>query len=85
VLIAALRLVVGSDARGVRFWLGNLGGGSILGLALVWPLLDARANNGCTGVSDVYALTAFVTLFAVFLLGPRILGRCLLLHGSRHT
>jgi hypothetical protein len=77
VLLAApvMSLVVAAGLR--RFSLSTLGLGAMLGMALVWVALTWRADNGCTGVSDIYEATLVGTAIALFGFGPSTFARLL--------
>jgi hypothetical protein len=59
--------------RDGSFWWRTLGAGTIVGLAIIWPVALARTNNGCTGVSDAYEATISVTLWMLYGFGPAVL------------
>ncbi|MCA9618011.1 MAG: hypothetical protein KC731_03255 [Myxococcales bacterium] len=48
-------------------------GFSVPAFSLLWGIFLQRADNGCTGISDAYGITLFVTEIVVFLFGPSMI------------
>ena len=76
---ALMALAVGLVAQGRRFlnerrsWRAAVAIGIAIGLGLVCALMARRCDDGCSGVSTAYLRTQFVTMIALYLLGPAML------------
>jgi hypothetical protein len=77
--VALVALAGGLISRGRRFlsqrasWSAAVAIGIAIGLGLVCALMAPRCDDGCSGVSTAYRRTQFITLIALYLLGPAML------------